>query len=100
MLDFEQIREQYPANLRRFERAILREYLQYKVLQAIFDSHHASKLAFLGGTALRIVHGKGTGTIRRIVHAALDRHPAVASYRHEGGSGGSWGATVVDLKPL
>ena len=57
MLDFEQIKEQYPENLRRFERAILREYLQYKVLQAIFDSHHASKLAFLGGTALRIVHG-------------------------------------------
>jgi predicted nucleotidyltransferase component of viral defense system len=57
MLDFEQIKEQYPENLRRFERAILREYLQYKVLQAIFESHHASKLAFLGGTALRIVHG-------------------------------------------
>ena len=47
---------------------------------------------------VRIVHGKGTGTLRRIVHAALDRHPAVVSYRHEGGSGGSWGATVVDLR--
>jgi predicted nucleotidyltransferase component of viral defense system len=57
MLDFAQIKEQYPENLRRFERAILREYLQYKVLQAIFDSQQASKLAFLGGTALRIVHG-------------------------------------------
>jgi len=57
MLDFAQIREQYPENFRRFERAILREYLQYKVLQAIFDSQHASKLAFLGDTALRIVHG-------------------------------------------
>lgn len=57
MLDFQQIKEQYPENLQRFERAILREYLQYKVLQAIFDSNHASKLAFLGGTALRIVYG-------------------------------------------
>ena len=47
---------------------------------------------------IRIIHGKGTGTLRRIVHEALDRHPAVAAYRHEGGSGGSWGATVVDLK--
>jgi dsDNA-specific endonuclease/ATPase MutS2 len=46
---------------------------------------------------VRIIHGKGTGALRKTVHAALDRHPTVASYRHEGGSGGSWGATVVDL---
>jgi predicted nucleotidyltransferase component of viral defense system len=57
MLDFEQIKDQYPENMQRFERAILREYLQYKVLQAVFDSNHANKLAFLGGTALRIVYG-------------------------------------------
>lgn len=47
---------------------------------------------------IRIVHGKGTGTLRRIVHSILDKHPRVASYRHEGGSGGSWGATVADLE--
>lgn len=57
MLDFQHIKEQYPENLQRFERAILREYLQHKVLQAVFDSKHASKLAFLGGTALRIIFG-------------------------------------------
>ena len=49
---------------------------------------------------VRIIHGKGTGTLKRIVHAALDRHPSVANYRHESGSGGTWGATVVGLKPL
>ena len=57
MLDFQQIKAQYPENLQRNERAILREYLQYKILQAIFDSQHASKLSFLGGTALRIIYG-------------------------------------------
>ena len=57
MLEFQQIIQQYPENLQQYQRAILREYLQYKILQAIFDSKHASKLAFLGGTSLRIVHG-------------------------------------------
>lgn len=46
---------------------------------------------------LRIIHGKGTGVLREIVHSALDKHPAVATYRHES-IGGSWGETIVDLK--
>ena len=48
--------------------------------------------------SLRIVHGKGRGVQRRIVHSLLADHPNVVQYRHEGGSGGSWGATVVDLR--
>jgi DNA-nicking Smr family endonuclease len=48
--------------------------------------------------SLRIVHGKGRGVKRRIVQSILAAHPDVAHYYHEGGSGGSWGATIVDLK--
>lgn len=48
---------------------------------------------------IRIVHGKGIGVKREIVHSVLKNHPNVARYRHEGGSGGGWGATVVTLKP-
>ena len=57
MITFASIEQQYPENLRPFKRAILREYLQYKILEIIFASAHAAKLSFLGGTALRILWG-------------------------------------------
>ncbi|MDO8593127.1 MAG: nucleotidyl transferase AbiEii/AbiGii toxin family protein [bacterium] len=56
MLRLKEIAKQYPDNLKPFKRNILREYLQYKILEIIFDSPLADKLSFLGGTALRIVH--------------------------------------------
>lgn len=57
MLGLEQIRQYYPDNLKGFERFMLREYLQYKILEILFESVYANKFAFIGGTALRIVHG-------------------------------------------
>lgn len=47
---------------------------------------------------LRIIHGKGTGTLRRHVHAILEKHPDVATY-YLGSGTGNWGATSVDLNP-
>jgi len=57
MLTLSEIEKSYPANLKAFKHFILREYLQYKILQIIFDSEYSKQLSFLGGTCLRIVHG-------------------------------------------
>lgn len=57
MITLEQILSAYPPNLRPFKESILKEYLQYKILNSIFNSEYANKLAFLGGTLLRIVYG-------------------------------------------
>lgn len=57
MLDLDQIKSFYPESLRPFERYLLREYLQYKILGIIFDSGFSGKLAFMGGTAIHILHG-------------------------------------------
>jgi hypothetical protein len=57
MLSLEQIKPYYPENLLGFERFMLREYLQYKILEIIFESEYSDRFSFIGGTALRIVHG-------------------------------------------
>lgn len=46
---------------------------------------------------IRIVHGKGKGVLREIVHSILKKHPDVLNFWQES-SAGSWGATVVSLR--
>jgi DNA mismatch repair protein MutS2 len=46
---------------------------------------------------VRIVHGKGTGTLRRLVRERLRDHPLVASYRPGLPEEGGDGVTVVEL---
>jgi DNA mismatch repair protein MutS2 len=54
--------------------------------------------AFLAGlTSVRIIHGKGTGALRRAVEEVLSGHPLVAAHRPGSPSEGGGGATVATL---
>jgi predicted nucleotidyltransferase component of viral defense system len=57
MLELKEISKYYknPENLN--PRHILREYLQFKILSFLFESEISSRISFLGGTCIRIVHG-------------------------------------------
>jgi DNA-nicking Smr family endonuclease len=48
---------------------------------------------------VRVVHGKGTGALRRQVHVLLARLPEVQGFALAGEAGGGWGATLVTLRP-
>jgi len=56
--------------------------------------------AFMAGFyQVRIIHGKGTGTLRQTVRKILDKHPLVSSYRPGGYGEGGAGVTIVKLSP-
>ena len=47
---------------------------------------------------VRIIHGKGDGTLRETTRALLERSPFVESFRPGNTLSGSWGATIVTLR--
>lgn len=57
MLKLSEIQSFFPQSLHRFRQFMLREYLQYKILEIVYASGYANFLCLLGGTCLRIVHG-------------------------------------------
>ncbi len=51
-----------------------------------------------GITEIRIVHGKGTGTLKAVVRSLLEKDPRVAAFRDGDLGSGGWGATIARLK--
>jgi DNA mismatch repair protein MutS2 len=55
--------------------------------------------AFLAGlSSIRLIHGKGTGALKKALHGLLADHPLVASFRPGEPREGGGGATMVELK--
>jgi dsDNA-specific endonuclease/ATPase MutS2 len=49
---------------------------------------------------VRIIHGKGMGSMRELVRAVLGRRKDVVRFRLDSQTASSWGATLVELRPL
>lgn len=60
---------------------------------------HLAECRQRGILRVRIIHGKGIGNLRRTVHAILQRHSDVGSFKLASKHFGGWGATIVHLKP-
>jgi len=54
--------------------------------------------SFMAGiTHVKVIHGKGTGTLRSAIHKQLGNHPLVKSYRLGKYEEGGAGVTIVEL---
>lgn len=59
MISFDEIKSFFAEGIRRnpaHYEYILKEYLHYRMLDIIYSGKYASKLSFIGGTSLRILH--------------------------------------------
>lgn len=62
----------------------------------LLDDYMAECIA-AGIFSIRIIHGKGTGALKRRIQSLLGSHRLVESFRDAPPEAGGWGATVVDL---
>ncbi|MGB9879336.1 MAG: Smr/MutS family protein, partial [Anaerolineae bacterium] len=65
------------------------------LLNKYLDDAYLASLPYV-----RIIHGKGTGTLRKVVREILAEHPLVASFRPGELNEGGEGVTIVKFIPI
>ena len=48
--------------------------------------------------SIRVIHGKGSGALKKKVQSLLSKHPLVVHFTDAPPDAGGWGATLVELK--
>jgi DNA mismatch repair protein MutS2 len=104
--DVDVVKQPKGASTKRTVRVELTEEVPREIMLIGMDSERARDeveraldQAFAAGTrVIRIVHGHGTGTLRRMVADVCREHPAVKAFKHPPGNRGGTGATEVEIE--
>ena len=88
-------KKEYDSDVPPLNELRLRHLTVDEALPKLDQYLHDSFMA--GLIQVRIIHGKGTGTLRQIVRRELDRHPLVKSYRPGDYGEGGEGVTIAEL---
>jgi len=72
--------------------SLLDDYFSECVRKQIFQ------VRIIHGFQVRIIHGKGSGILKRRVHALLSASRMVEAFADAPPEAGGWGATLVTLK--
>ncbi|MPN37526.1 Endonuclease MutS2 [bioreactor metagenome] len=67
--------------------------------EAVYNTDKYLDEAYMAGLgSVTVIHGKGTGILRKAIHDMLKRHPHVKTYRIGAYGEGGEGATIAELK--
>jgi dsDNA-specific endonuclease/ATPase MutS2 len=62
-------------------------------------NHYLDECRARGILHVRIIHGKGTGSLRELVRSVLSKRQDVVKHRLDSQTPSGWGATLVELRP-
>ncbi len=63
----------------------------------LLDDYFSECLA-VGIMSVRLIHGKGSGILKKKVHSLLKKCPMVEGFKDAPPEAGGWGATLVELR--